>query len=440
MESWVRGLELAGEALLSLALNPFYYIGLLLVILLFRRQTLLERKLFYVRSHRMLGEFLLSLGWSWLAGLVVSAATAGFGLLLTMEAVWWIWGITVVLLAVRIRYACIAYAAAIIGLLQTIGKLFPQVAEAKGIEDFVASLLNIHLPSLFALAALLHLAEAILIRLQGVRTATPLYVGGKRGKVVGAYEWQSYWTLPLFIVVPAAAGDGMAGMPWPMFFGDMQWNAGWSLLAFPALIGFTGTTATELPKRKTAQLAKASLLFALLLGLLAVGAEWLSYVAIGAAGVSFVLHELLIRYDSRREQNRSPVFVHGPRGLKVLDVQPGSPAADMGIVRGETVVKANGMPVGAKDELHAALRLNSAFCKLEVIDLNGQNRFTQRALYDGEHHQLGLVLCPDDSVIHYVEWKPLTIASLIGIKRKGRVPSGWEAQTQVQEEGSESVI
>jgi hypothetical protein len=35
-------------------------------------------------------------------------------------------------------------------------------------------------------------------------------------------------------------------------------------------------------------------------------------------------------------------------------------------------------------------------CKLEVFDTNGEARFEQRALYEGEHYELGILFVQDE--------------------------------------------
>ena len=423
------GLILAGEALLAMALNPFYYMGLILTVLLYRRQVTLERKLLYMRLHSALGQVWRACLWGIAGALLISLATAGFGLLLTAETLVWVWAVTAALMLFRLRYASIAYAAGVIALLQLLAVSLEAVQEIEGLRPVVRSLLDIHLPSLFALAAVVHLIEAVLIRMQGDKLATPLYVDGKRGKVIGAYEIQAMWALPLLVVVPAGygVGSGWFELPWPMFFGGAQWSGGWSLLAFPVLLGYAGMAAAELPARKARRIFGKLLLLAGLLGALAVVCEIWPYTWLAAltALLSIGLHEAIVILSDRRERGRSPAFVSGGSGLRVLDVLPGSAAAAMGIKRGETIVKANGYAVASREELHAALRSNSAFCRLEIVNHDGHNRFEQRALFDGEHHQLGLALCPDDHTPHYTKWRPLTLVGLfkIGIHHTYASPS-----------------
>jgi hypothetical protein len=56
----------------------------------------------------------------------------------------------------------------------------------------------------------------------------------------------------------------------------------------------------------------------------------------------------------------------------------------------------NGHAVKTVEEFYQFLQKNRAFCKLEVIGFNGEIRFVQRALYDGEHHELGILFVIDE--------------------------------------------
>jgi S1-C subfamily serine protease len=75
----------------------------------------------------------------------------------------------------------------------------------------------------------------------------------------------------------------------------------------------------------------------------------------------------------------------------ILDVIPDSPAHKLGLSTGEIIETCNNMPVCTKQDLYEALLKNRAYCKLEVLDVNGEIRLLQRALYDGDHHELGIL-------------------------------------------------
>nr|WP_284730492.1 PDZ domain-containing protein [Bacillus sp. SM2101] len=105
----------------------------------------------------------------------------------------------------------------------------------------------------------------------------------------------------------------------------------------------------------------------------------------------------MIAIQQRLKDDSYPFyFSQRDHGLVVLAIISQSPAEKMAIQVGEMITKVNGVTVRSVEEFYEAIQKNSAFCKLEVIDVNGQVRFTQRALYDGEHHELGILFVQDD--------------------------------------------
>ena len=63
----------------------------------------------------------------------------------------------------------------------------------------------------------------------------------------------------------------------------------------------------------------------------------------------------------------------------------------MGLRPGELLTKVNGRMVYSRTELYEALQSNRAHCKLEIYDINDQIRLVQNALYEGDHHELGIL-------------------------------------------------
>ncbi|MCY9514147.1 PDZ domain-containing protein [Paenibacillus apiarius] len=390
------GVHLA-EGLLQWLLSPFYWLAIILIAMYYRRQVTLERRLFSVKMHSWAEQTWHAWLGGLIAGLIVSAAAIGLGITLTSEVVIALWIVALLLLLVRVRFLCLAYSASVLALLQFGLRVFAPDWTVEGWGGtMIAAIRDMDAAGLLVLVALLHAAEAWLIRKQAARMAGPLFMESKRGGIVGAYQMQSLWPVPLMLLFPTATAG--SPLPWTPLFGGDSWLQGWSLIAFPVMIGFSELTFTRLPQEKAA--VSASRLFAYAAVLLAFGlaASWWPPLVPVAALVALVLHEALIWYSRREESERSPVFTQDARGLRVLAVLPDSPAEELGIRIGEVIAKANGIPVRTKEQLHQALRSNAAFCKLEVYDANGEVRFLQRALYAGEHHQLGVLLAPDNSV------------------------------------------
>jgi len=396
-------LERLGQAALGLLLNPFYYISVLIIILQMRRQIFFERKLYHSRLHSLLGESVRIVLWGLAVGLIGSLLMAFIGAHLQPQAVIYMWVAALLLALIRIRFLCFSYIIGLLGIVNAILGWVPLDTEAS-CYSWLKPLIELHMPSLLVLAGAAHMLEALLIRVQGERLATPVFVEGKRGKLIGSYQFQGLWPVPLLLLVPASAG-GQALPFTPLLGGSEMWSDGWLFQAMPLMIGFTDMTSTLLPQQKIRRTAGRLLVYGVVVAGLGVLAEWLPVILLPAALLTIALHELILWLAARSENLRSPIYVHSSRGLTVLAVLPGSAAQEMGIRAGEVIHKANGQPVRTKEQLHQALRLNPAFSRLEIIDHRGEHRFAQRALFEGDHHQLGIILCPDDSVEFYIKPK-----------------------------------
>ncbi|MBD3920851.1 PDZ domain-containing protein [Paenibacillus sp. PR3] len=419
MDAALQWLRLIGDGVLHALAQPYYYLAIIVIGFLYMRGTWVERRLFSVRLH----VWPILLVRTIVAGLAVGVALSGISVLigasLTAEAAIWLWATAGVLALLRLRYLCFAYAAGVLGLLQWANS-FVHLEDGSGwISDRAASLAAIDMPAVLLLVALLHGAEALLVRRQGTKFATPMFMEGKRGKLIGAYQLQGYWAVPLLLLVPAGA-DG-ASLDWtpllPLLSGEHASPSGWSFTALPMVIGFTEWTRSQLPETKARLAAKSLLWYSLAVAVAALAAAWLPSLLPVAAIAALLLHELLIWTSAKQESEGTPLLVHDQRGLMVLGVVPGTPAAQMGLQSGEILHKVNGVRVRTKEELYDALHRNSAFCKLEVLNREGEQRFVQRSRYAGEHHQLGVIIAPDDSADYYVEPSP---GSLIGMFWRSR--------------------
>lgn len=417
--------EISWNVLRGLLTTPYAYIGLLLTMVFVRRQIQWERKLFHTKLHSYVGGVLRMLIGGLAAGAIASMVMVGFGTVLTPQALIWLWAVALVLMLFRLRFLCFAYATGVLGVLQAAVSLVPQGWLASGggeasnaqswLSPIVDSLAAIHIPSLLALTAVLHLLEAALVRFQGEALAMPLFLEGKRGKIVGGYRLQGFWPVPLALFVPASvisdtgAAHGLS-LPWTPLFGSADpWSGGWTLLAFPMIIGFTEMTKTKLPKHKLRSASALLLVYGGVLLVAAVGAQFVSWLILPAALIGIALHEALIWKSRFDESSAPPLYVHDGQAMMVLGTLPGSPAAELGIVTGDRLYRVHGKRVTNKAELHDAIRINPAFIKLEIMDQRGEIRFLQRALYAGDHHQLGILLAPDDDAPVFVESKERTM-------------------------------
>lgn len=397
--------------------QPYVYIALLLVVVQYRRAIFMERKLFAVRLHRLGSAVWRTLLWGAAAGAAGTAAMAFIGGAMHPGVIVWLWSLALVLALFRIRFLCLAYASGVLVLLNSMLALLPGIGFG-GAEPLVQPLRELHAPSLLALVAVLHLMEALLVRVQGAELATPLFLEGKRGKLVGGYQLVGLWPAPLFLLVPAA--DPASSLPWMPLLGGELWAGGWTVAAFPVVLGFTDVTRSMLPGAKARVMSARIFGYGLLVLLFAAGSEAVPWLAFAAAAAVIVAHEAIIAVSRSKELASPPIYTHGANGLTVLAVVPGSPAHEMGIVTGETIHKVNGVKVRTKEELHAALRQNNAaFTKLEVLNLEGHSKFASRAIFAGEHHQLGIILAPDDRSRYYMTTEQPSLVQALWSKLSG---------------------
>jgi hypothetical protein len=417
MDVWTQLLQRLGQAGLQLLANPFYYIGIIYVILQYRKQIQLERKLFHTRLHSLLDETWRTLLWGLVGGLAISLIMLFVGVTLQQDVIALVWIVSLVMILARVRFLCLAYSAGVIGIAHAALAWMPDITNLAGIGWLLKLIAEADIPSLLMIVAVLHLLEGLLIGLQGARMATPLFLEGKRGQIIGGYQLQNFWPIPLFLLVPEQ-GAGTDVLPWGTLFGA-DLTSGWSLLAFPAMIGFTEMTTSKLPHDKARASSSRLILYGIIMFVLAIAAHYWSPLILAAALLSIALHEALAWYSSWYESNQPPMYVHSKRGLTVLSVILHSPAAEMGIQTGEIIHKVNGYKINTKADLHVAMQLNSAFCKLEVVNLQGEIKFLQRALFAGGHNQLGIILAPDQESMYVVEGKPLHLFTYLRGKVSG---------------------
>ncbi len=409
-----------GELLLSVMkgvgwffLNPILYVFVLFIYLHYRRQMNLERQLFAVRIQFPLLQTIRSLGMGAAGGLLVSILSAALGVVIQLQDLWLLWGIAICLALVRLRFLCFAYAAGILTLLHGLAQLAPGMAQVAGIGTVWSWLLQAKPVPLLALVAIMHLIEAWLIRWNAGRDASPLFVEGKRGRIVGAYLLHSFWLTPMALLVETAPGSGFSGAlfpGWP-FFSAEGLTVG--LLLLPTVTGFSDLTQTLTPERKARDIARQLGWYAVLLLALAYVANLLPPLAVLAALFALAGHEGLFWLSQWQERQRPPCFIQSTSGVKIMAVIPGTPAEEMGLLPGEVVVKVNGVAVRNKEELYPALQVNPAFCKMEVLTRGGELKFVQCAVYAGNHHQLGIIVVPDASTRVYVDLHKSSVVQLL---------------------------
>ena len=209
---------------------------------------------------------------------------------------------------------------------------------------------------------------------------------------VGAQEGKKLWVVPMFLLFPVGPLD-MPWSWWPVFTLGSQT---YSLILFPFLLGFSQLVRSTLPKISIKDTGNKVFWLGALVLTIAVAGYFAPMLSLAGAAIAILGREWIAYRNRVQESEGSYYFSRKSKGLMILAILPNSPAEKMSLLSGEMVTKANGLEVQSESDFYEALQHNRAYCKLEVIDTNGQIRFTQGALYEGDHHELGIIFVEED--------------------------------------------
>ncbi|AXF56291.1 PDZ domain-containing protein [Salicibibacter kimchii] len=358
----------------SFFIHPLTYIGLLAMIGIGYRRLKRERKMFHTATglvgkdvfHRLLPGIL--------AGMVLSVVTVASGTVLTPEFLLMTTAVYLVLVVIGgAGFASPAYA---LGLALLLSYLLPL-----GWTTFIDPL-----PVLILIAAFLF-TEGVFMRLQSKREQfSPLRLRSKRGKWIGGQRLDRMWLIPVCIFIPGGtfATEGW----WPLLpIADDV-----SLLLVPFLVGFRLTAVGQLLRIKVkgagTRLIALGVLITVGVALFMYLSAWVWLPVVLIAVLGRILMQV---YEYVSDRMKDHYFVPRNEGVIILSVLPGSPGEKMGLLPGEMVTKVHGEPVDTEWSFYQSLQINSAYGRIEVIDANGEQRVVKAALYDNQHHELGLL-------------------------------------------------
>ncbi|QJC90288.1 S1C family serine protease [Bacillus inaquosorum] len=247
-------------------------------------------------------------------------------------------------------------------------------------------------PAMAVFLGLLIIIEGtVAYRSAHVRTS-PALVVSSRGLPIGQQLANRIWLLPLFLLIP---GNGLEShfSWWPVFTVP---GGSFHFLWIPYFVGFGQRVQGSLPETSIKITAKRVCILGLVVT--ALGAASLLWTPLAGAAVCVaVLGRIFLSIKQRVNDNAAPFyFSKRDQGLMVLGIIPNTPAEDLELKIGEIITKVNGIPVKNVSDFYEALQHNRAYVKLGIIGLNGEIRFDQRASYEGEHHELGILFVKDD--------------------------------------------
>ncbi|MEA1960899.1 MAG: PDZ domain-containing protein [Bacillota bacterium] len=341
MDFFLTVFMMMGRVLVNSLSSPlFIFLYFMLFVLVFLQNKRLQRvteKIVGSRKNSYLRSTLVAAVFGILGGVLGSVLLIIMGVDLSGIAITQLWVVALLLMLIQQRFLCFAYAAGVLA-----------------VSSLLFGYPQLNIPQLMGLVAILHMVESFLILLNGSLSPLPVYVK-KNGKMMGGFNLQLFWPIPLIALLSVAAMETAGGMPMP------DW--------WPLLQGYAGH-----------------------------GGERIYTLLPVIALFSPLGHEMVIWLGMREEKNRSALYVHPDQGLMVLDVLPASPARQAGLLSGDVIVTMNDLAFERNRDFYAYMMMHDRM----FVELLRDNRKRKVRISKEVAESAGIILAPDAASSRYL--------------------------------------
>ena len=318
------------------------------------------------RIHSPMSLFVKTCFWGLMMGILFSLSSILFRVNLNRDEVVLVWLFVLLIACFGFRFLCFSHIVGCISLIQLMVKQIDLLREGFQSHPIGVLLLHFSLVDWLWIIVFLHIGEWLLIRFNGLEGRQIITAFHQDGYQVNGYCLSRIWPIPT------------------VFFTPFGW------LPVPLITGFSSYNLS-IPIHQQKRLAST---YALLhAALLAIGLSIASVSPLGlwfASIWAFVGHELFFQYQKWKEKRLPPLFTSDHLGLKVLEVVPASPAAQLGIRPGYILQKANGVSIHTIQDLEKVTK-QSAHCKLKLLDGQLDHHFVQKVIYEDDPKHLGII-------------------------------------------------
>ncbi|MFT9097217.1 PDZ domain-containing protein [Liquorilactobacillus sp.] len=371
-----------------LILNPVVLFGLMVIFLGYLRRIKNERKYFRTAINNDFFEGRYYIKNAFKLGLLSSSITILLGLELTKQWIFIYMGVAVIGIVLSLyidlnTVLLLLFTGSTIGIssLQLLSNKLTIPASLKfldGIKPGVA----------FAILSIFYLTKLIMLRSYKQGFFQPKVYNGKRGRRLIRYSLKDQTVLPLIVLVPGDLIHSVISF-WPVF------NVGgqsFTLFVLPLWISWTlrlwrNKVESELQGAKVNTREEL---------VIAVVGTVLGFLVPVTGIFVFVILLLLVtlRFVQRyaRMKRRGKWYAETHDGIRVVAIQPETPAAKMNLEIGDVIITCNGISVTTESEFYEALQKNSAYCKLKVRTYEGQLKLTESAIFANSPHEIGVIL------------------------------------------------
>ncbi|ABD99991.1 PDZ domain-containing protein [Ligilactobacillus salivarius] len=365
----------------SYILTPILWLGILYVIISYNQRINKERKQFRVAINKDFYEGRNFIKYGMFFFVMGSLISMILGLTLPTNSVY-IYQILVVLAFLINGFSTtsmllVMTAAGILELvvprfITFFGDVFPEISGSSWLLLIFISLL----------------ADYYLTRNMKKHPLSPRIKSGKRGRNIATYLGRETVVFPLLALIPSGTLSSTLNF-WPVFnIGNQKF----SLILFPIFI----STSVKVIKRAKERVIQDKLKNTeLLLGLtfvLIVLTKFMSKLFLISLIILTVVSIFLEIKLRKKEKDANSWYVETDEGIRIISVQPETPAAKMKLQPGDVILTCNNRVVNSEEEFYQALQLNSAYCHVKVRTYEGDLRIAESAIFMDSPHEIGLIL------------------------------------------------
>lgn len=332
------------------------------------------------------------------AGIVASLMLSYLGIAFDENSpIYIMFFISIIFMIIKPKFIEFAYSGAVLGIISLVLSFFT-IPKSSLLNDF-----KLNIPALMTLVSVIYIIEGFLIIIDGKRGAIPIFTN-RENKIVGGFALNRFWIAPiaLLIILQDKTSSSLVSQIatpnwWPLLNNSITpvllKTAVLALMPFYGIIGYSRTTFTMDKKKRTLISGLTIACYGIVLFGFAQLAQFNLYFKILVLIFAPLVYEIILRAENHFEYSHTPKYVSSVDGIKVLDVAPNSPAYDMKIKSGDTIVEVNNKKVENEKDIFAALDEISNFIWFKIQKSNGE---VEEVNYNkmNAHKRLGIVFVP----------------------------------------------
>jgi hypothetical protein len=393
MMPWIDILQLLLFTTAAVFMEPLFWGILGIVAYQYWQMQKNQRAMFGVVGNPFGRQVLWAMLYGTIGGLLGSLVLTAIGVNIERMGIGYIWPLAIFLAMINLRFLCFAYAGGIVA-----------------ISSSIFGWPDVDVPQVLALVASLHVTESLLIAISGRYGAVPVFLK-QGGRLVGAFNLQNFWPLPLVVLGTVAMQtgslpEGAFHMPdwWPLLSHGIAPPAGteWVYVMMPvvAALGYSDMAISSTPGERRRKSAISLAFYSISLMVLALLAAKFAWLKLPAALLSPLGHEYLVRRDNKAETEGTPRYVPPDRGVMVLDTTAGSISRQLGLRTGDIILGISGLAVNKGGDLGYAIGWAPPVFELTMVR-DGKERVLEGRFEPGSR-MLGIILVPEGNETYYV--------------------------------------